>query len=209
MKLGWGYFLMGDLERAKECSKKGFEIHKDVGLTYWLCLCSLILGMIHFDSGDLKSAQNCVEEAVESSENSNEKHIEGISRICLGRILGETDPSQWNKGEACILEGIKILETLKIKPFFAQGCLFLGELYSHTGQKEKALENLKKAGSMFQEMGMDYWLARTYAVYAELFKREGNQSRAREKLGKAIEILTECGADGWVEKYEKELAALS
>lgn len=27
--------------------------------------------------------------------------------------------------------------------------------------------------------------------------------------GKIIEILKECGADGWVEKYEKELAALS
>jgi len=28
-------------------------------------------------------------------------------------------------------------------------------------------------------------------------------------LGKFIKILRECGADGWVEKYEKELAALS
>jgi hypothetical protein len=32
---------------------------------------------------------------------------------------------------------------------------------------------------------------------------------ARENLARAIEILSECRADGWVEKYEKELAALS
>jgi len=32
---------------------------------------------------------------------------------------------------------------------------------------------------------------------------------AKENLNKAIEILKECGADGWVEKYEKELAAIS
>jgi len=56
---------------------------------------------------------------------------------------------------------------------------------------------------------MNYWLARTYAVYAELYKKEGYQSKARENLSKAIEILRECDADGRVKNYEKELAALS
>ena len=32
---------------------------------------------------------------------------------------------------------------------------------------------------------------------------------AKENLGKSIEILRECGAGGWMEKYEKELSALS
>ena len=58
-------------------------------------------------------------------------------------------------------------------------------------------------------MEMDYWEARTYAVYAEFYKKEGEASKAKENLKKAIEILKECGADGWVEKYEKELAAIS
>ncbi len=48
------------------------------------------------------------------------------------------------------------------------GYLFLGELYLDTGQKEKALENLKKAGGMFKEMGMDYWLAKTDEVLKRL-----------------------------------------
>jgi hypothetical protein len=56
---------------------------------------------------------------------------------------------------------MKILDELEEKPFYAQGYLSLGELYADSGQKEKALENLKKAEAMFQEMGMDYWLART------------------------------------------------
>ena len=37
----------------------------------------------------------------------------------------------------------------------------LGELHIDMRQEEKALENLKKAERMFQEMGMDYWLAKT------------------------------------------------
>ena len=52
-------------------------------------------------------------------------------------------------------------------------------------------------------------LARDYALYAELFKRKGELQKTKENLSKAIEIFKECGADGWVEKYEKELAALS
>jgi hypothetical protein len=40
----------------------------------------------------------------------------------------------------------------------------LEELYLDTGQREKALENLKKAGAMFKEMGMDCWLAKTPEV---------------------------------------------
>jgi hypothetical protein len=41
------------------------------------------------------------------------------------------------------------------------GYLFLGEVYVDTGQKDKALETLKKAEGMFKEMGMDYWLVKT------------------------------------------------
>ena len=48
------------------------------------------------------------------------------------------------------------------------GYLFLVELYTDAGQREKALENLKKAKGMFQEMGMDYWLAKTREVLGKL-----------------------------------------
>ena len=41
-------------------------------------------------------------------------------------------------------------------------------LHAKAGQKEKALENLKKAETMFQEMDMDYWLVETQKVLAEL-----------------------------------------
>jgi hypothetical protein len=48
------------------------------------------------------------------------------------------------------------------------GYLHLGELYADIGQKEKAIKNLKKAETAFQEMGMDYWLSRTQAVMEKL-----------------------------------------
>ena len=44
---------------------------------------------------------------------------------------------------------------LKIRPFSSLGYLFLGELYADMGQREEALENLKKAREMFKEMRID------------------------------------------------------
>ena len=60
-----------------------------------------------------------------------------------------------------------------------------------------------------RKTGMAWNLGRDYVLYAEILKRKDDQSKARQNLAKAIEILRECGADGWVDKYEKELAAIS
>jgi hypothetical protein len=41
-------------------------------------------------------------------------------------------------------------------------------MYADTGQKDKALETLRTADKLFQEMGMDYWLAKTQEVLESL-----------------------------------------
>ena len=81
--------------------------------------------------------------------------------MLLGRVLVEADTSQAAAGVQSILDGMRMLEDLHIKPLQAQGYLYLGETYVFTGQRDKALASLKKAREMCQEMGMDYWLART------------------------------------------------
>ena len=68
---------------------------------------------------------------------------------------------------------------------------------------------IRKAIQTAEQNHMIWHLARSRALYAEFFKRKGDTLKAKKQLFKAIEIFKECGADGWVEKYEKELAALS
>jgi tetratricopeptide (TPR) repeat protein len=108
------------------------------------------LSTVHFDSGDLKSARSCIEEALKLAHDNNEKHIERPSRIFLGRILGKAERSQFSEAEVSILQGISMLDELKLKPLSSFGHLYLGELYADTGQIEKGLANLKKAEGMFQ-----------------------------------------------------------
>jgi tetratricopeptide (TPR) repeat protein len=167
-RLGWGYCLLGELETARKHMEKGLKIHSDAGLQYHLSLQNGLLGMVHLELGDLKNAQPLAEEALKLSQKNHEKWAEGFVWILLGRIFGKAKKSQDDKAEECILQGIKILNELQLKPLYAQGYHFLGELYTDTDQQNKAMKNLKKAEGMFREMGMDYWLARTQETIERL-----------------------------------------
>ena len=63
-----------------------------------------------------------------------------------------------------MLQGISMLDDLQIRPRYAEGLMYLEELYADAGQRGAALENLKKAAGMFQEMGMDYWLTQVRKI---------------------------------------------
>jgi tetratricopeptide (TPR) repeat protein len=159
--LGVGYHLLGELNTALKFIEKGLKMQMDTGILFGLSGDHYNLSLVHFDLGNLSEAKLHAEQALNLAQTNQEKLSEGISWIQLGRIIGKTEKLQIDKAEEYILKGMKISDELKTKPNYALGYLFLGELYANAGQKEKALENLKKAEAMFQEMGMNYYLART------------------------------------------------
>jgi tetratricopeptide (TPR) repeat protein len=166
--LGSAYTYLGDPETGRNYGEKGLKMQQDAGVEWFLSMQHLYLGNTHFQLGDLENARGLIEEGLRISQKNNEKCIEAIAWTFLGRVLGRLETPQIRKAEEDILHGMKIGDELKGKPFYAQGHLFLGELYARGGQKEKALEHLKKAETMFQEMGMDYWLGVARKVSAGL-----------------------------------------
>jgi len=166
--LGSGHYLLGDLENARKNIEKGMKIMQDFGARLLLSLHYYLLSISLFDLGEYEKALGSIEEALILAQKNNEKGMEGVSRIWLGRILGKTNPTQFDKAEEAILKGINISEELRLKPYYSQGYLYIGELYADIGQKESAHENLKKAEWMFKDMGMDYWLAKTQEVLEKL-----------------------------------------
>jgi len=63
---------------------------------------------------------------------------------------------------------MKDLENFQKRPFLALGYLYKGDLYQESKEPVKAIENLKIAESMFQEMDMGFWLNRTQNMLAIL-----------------------------------------
>ena len=98
----------------------------------------------------------------------DERLIQSMSRMLLGHVLAKTEPSQIEEAQKQTLHGIGLADQLGLRPFSAQGYLFLGEVYTVSRQKEMALENLKKAESMFKEMGMDYWTSKAQRALERL-----------------------------------------
>ena len=159
--LGMGYYLLGDPSKALSFLEKGLKMKTYMELPGFLSLRHLALSSVHLDLGNLNEARVHAEQALNLGQTNHEKYCEGISWLQLGRTVGKMERFHIEKAEEYILRGMKILDELETKPAYAQGCLSLGGLYAEAGQKEKALENLKKAEAMFQEMGMEFWLART------------------------------------------------
>jgi tetratricopeptide (TPR) repeat protein len=166
--LGLSYCFLGNPETGKRHSDKGLKIIREAGVDMYLSFFHWTLGLIHMELGDLESAKSFLEESLRLSEKNHEKHSEGSSRIWLGKLLGKIDTQQIEKAQQCVLKGMEIFHELKLKPFYAQGHLFLGELYLKNNEEQKTVENLEKAKEMFQEMGMDYWLTRTREVLGRL-----------------------------------------
>jgi predicted ATPase len=168
LNLGIAVTHLDDPQTGLEYIQKGLKIQSSTGIKSQLAWYYCELGDAHFALGDLKNALDCVTDAYKLACDNNEKLTEGYIRMLLGRITAKLDPSQIGKAEESILKGINIYEELRLKCFYPLGYLFLGEVYADTGQKDKALKNLKKSEGMFKEMGMDYWLAKTDEVLAGL-----------------------------------------
>ncbi len=113
------------------------------------------------DLGGLDTAQRYVQDTLKWAISENERRVDGISRVLVGRILSKIDRSRTEEAKESIVQGIKLLAKIKSKPYITQGHLYLGELYADTGKKENALVALRQAKADFTEMGMDYWVRRT------------------------------------------------
>ena len=129
-------------------------------MTAMSALTHLLLGAVGLDSGDLAGARNSIDEALRLARVSDERYIEGRTLAWLGRALGKADASQAGLAEERILQGISLLEEMKIRPWQAEGHMLAGELYADTGQQQKAVTSLNRAQGMFQEMEMAHWLSR-------------------------------------------------
>lgn len=68
---------------------------------------------------------------------------------------------------------------------------------------------INKAIELNLSSGTIWILGKCYAVNSNFVKLRGDLPDARKMLNCTLKIFKEIGADGWVEKYEKELAALS
>jgi class 3 adenylate cyclase len=152
--LGASHLTLWDMDEAQRHLERGIKLP----VTSYQSTLYGCLGMVHLFSGDLVNARSCAEEGLRLAQEHAERAWEGFAWIVLGAVLSVADSTQRSKAEECLLQGIAVEEQLGAKMFCCMGHFFLGQHYDLSGQRDKAVERLTTARSMFQEMGMDFWL---------------------------------------------------
>jgi class 3 adenylate cyclase/DNA-binding CsgD family transcriptional regulator/tetratricopeptide (TPR) repeat protein len=166
--MGWALSNLGELDAALRHMKKSFDLRNDSGFTGMLSMSHYQLAMIQLESGDVDSARASAEQAMTAAVQSRDRWVEAAAGLVLGAILVKKDRANAAAAEKHILDGMAIARELGLRPFQARGHLRLGEICAATGQKERALENLKKAKVAFEEMGMQHFLHKAQKALEDL-----------------------------------------
>jgi predicted ATPase/class 3 adenylate cyclase len=204
---GMSCYCKGIFDEAESALLQALSFCEKASQLGWWTWASGFLGHAYSDMAEYEKAQIHYEK--------------GISKLELARIY-PFFVNMWKisiarakvlnkKGDIKLNEVFDHYEKIIVKVPKGWAARHVGEILLNIDDEHVSeAENWAKKAIEADEKNDTMWsLGRDYAFYAELFKRKGDQLKAKENLGKAIEILKECGADGWVEKYEKELAALS
>lgn len=162
--LGFGFYLAGNYEKALKFVKEGFKLHSGFNISFCLPYFGFMTGAIHIERGEFDEAHKSIRDSLHLSQKFNDRFSEGMSLIYLGRTKGKKIPPQFKKANDDIVSGIRLLKDLRLKPWVSLGYLFLGEIYSSSDEKDRALEYLINAEKNFQEMEMDTWLKKTREV---------------------------------------------
>jgi tetratricopeptide (TPR) repeat protein len=166
--MGAANCLMGQVQTGLDQTEKGLGMHQDLGLLFYLCNCHYHCGFAHFELGDLEEAQTHFELGLQSALQNQERYAQALIRLYLGWVIARKDPTQVEAAVEYIHQGINQSEELGLRAIYPLGYMILGAVYAESGRPKEALEHLKKAEAMFQEMGMDYWLERTRTLLAKV-----------------------------------------
>lgn len=158
--LGHVNLLLGEPETGVKQAEQGIQMYHASGIKLYLSWCDWVLGSVHLEVGDPVRAMKYMEEAMRLARKNEERGIEGLALVGLGRVMVKGAPSRLSEAEAHIVSGLAILNDLQMKPWEAQGRLFLGELYQEGGVGDRAVETLETSATMFRQMGMTHWQER-------------------------------------------------
>jgi len=166
--LGITHMLLGDCRRAMECIENGLALQQQSGANPYLCNFFWAKGWVAIEDGRFPEARCALEECIRIAQINESRGSEGCALVLLARTLSKMENPDYLKAEQSIISGMQIFNEFEMRPWHAMGQFYLGELFTNKGNKDEALESLKKAESEFRRMGMDYWLRKAHELQAKL-----------------------------------------
>jgi class 3 adenylate cyclase/tetratricopeptide (TPR) repeat protein len=204
---GCSCYGKGLLKEAVEYLSKGVECCEKIDAVSTNSITLWSLGNVHFEYSKYEDSAYCYRKALENAKSiSLYPCYQNMLRIALA--MAESMDMDKRMDLESLREYANGIKTESNEGWAAR---YMAQIFLNRDDDSmsEAEEWIKKAVEADKRNGMMFNLGKDYVFYSDFLKGKGDKSNAKENLGKAIDIFNECGADGWVEKYEKELAAIS
>jgi len=192
----------GDYPSAIEIFKKCIQVSPDPVMSL---SAKNLLGRCYLAIGQLKEAQNTVEEVIEHSEKFGFEWIGALAQATKAMIL---------IAQGDLKQGIGLHENLmrvwlenKSLYRYAMGSYFMGRVYSKIAP-QKAEEYFNMVIKTAGKMGAKSYLGQAYLELGKLHKSKGRTEKARECISSAIDAFEECEADVFLKQAREALASL-
>ncbi len=119
-------------------------------------------------AGKLEEANSVANQVLASSQSQGYRGYAALSLYVLAESLLHADVSDMAKAEDDYDHAMALANELRMRPLVAHCHVGLGQLYRHTGNREKAKTHLANGIAMMREMEMGLWLEKAEGELKDL-----------------------------------------
>jgi tetratricopeptide (TPR) repeat protein len=206
--LGVVHYFKGDYEEARPFYEKSFTIKKEIGDIYGLAISATNLGLVQMRLGKYEQALANLETAVGIC-----RDIEATWLLPEAyRILAETYLALADVGEAQRYAemALEVAESSGSRILVGVAHRALGKVAAH-GQRDwsAARTHFEQSVAIFEALGNEHELGKTYYAYGAALAAQGERSEARLQLNRAVEIFSRSGASGRLARTQAALSQIA
>jgi tetratricopeptide (TPR) repeat protein len=161
--LGHAHAALGRVGEGMSWLKQGLAAQDSLGIGYLWAVSLVQAGEAYLLAGQVEDARASADRALRFSRERGERGHEAWALRLLGEAASHHDRPDVAAAEAHYGGAMTLASELGMRPLVAHCHLGLGKLYRRTAKQDKAQEQLTTAGTMYREMGMAFWLAKTQA----------------------------------------------
>jgi class 3 adenylate cyclase/tetratricopeptide (TPR) repeat protein len=228
MTMGYSRMGAGDYPSAAGFLKQCIQISPDPMLTH---SSKMLLGVCYLATGQLREAQNTLEEVIEYNKTYGFEWTGGPAQAMKGMVLiAQGDLKQ---GISLYEDTMQVILENKSIYRYAAGQHLMGMVYSKIAQggggkkdlsflaknigflirtlphaSKKAEEHLTISIKMAGDMGAKCLLGQAYLELGQLHKTKGKTEKARHCITNAIDAFEKCEADVFLKQAREALASL-
>ena len=167
--LGVAYEAVENLEESEKHLEAARELCTEAGHGRFMPEIYLSLSHLSITKSRTKAAIHYLEQAREAAGAEPSKAYLGLSHQCHGYL--HYSQSRWSDAIAQYEESVKYLLQTELLAEAGKSCIALSDAYTHRsedGDREKSLEDLKKAKDLFSKVGSWYFTAKVDSMIADI-----------------------------------------